>query len=266
MQRLDTVGPALLAVRQSEGTGAPVLLCHGNSMGAAIFDPLLDSPLGARYRMIAVDLPGHGDSPRNEERYTPPQLVQSLVEVAEALRLKRPALVGHSLGGHLMIGVAQQLGAVRGVFAFGTPLLQSAAAAAEAFLPHPAVGLLFQGPLREEEQASLAALLAPGGGDDAALVLRLLRRTDARFRSVLASALLAGHADEVAIARGLDAPVALAHGSDDPLVNLAYLERLELPNLWRGKVQIIDGAGHVPQLDAPDRLHSLLGEFLDEVA
>ncbi len=254
-----------MAVRQSSGTVGAALFCHGNSLAAELFHKQLRSSLGERIRLIAVDLPGHGDSPDVPDLYSPPALVGTIIEVIEELDLQRPVLVGHSLGGHLMTAVASAVAEPRGLFLIGTPLLTSAAAAGEAFQLDTAAGLLFKQELDDAEVSSLSTLLIPGGGADAELVKRAVRRTDPRFRSSMAAALQNDCPDEVALARTMQAPVALTLGAEDPVINHSYMERLELPNLWRGEIQFIDDAGHVPQLDAPERLNELLKEFMDEV-
>lgn len=265
MPTTSLVGSSGISVRQSTGTLGPVLMCHGNSLAAEVFDRQLSSALGQRYRMIALDLPGHGGSAWDPGKYTVAALVNAIGDVIEALELERPALVGHSLGGHLMAAVAAAQPAPRGLFVVGTPLLSCAADVATAFQPHPAVGLLFTAELNDDEVETLAALMAPEEGADRRRVARVLRKTDPRFRMALAADLQGHHVDEVGLAAALDAPVALVAGDADPLVNRAYLEGLALPNLWRGALQIIEGAGHAPQIDEPERFGALLGAFLDAV-
>src|ERR1700677_4384860 len=52
-----------IAVHESSaGQGPPVVLIHGNSSSSSVFSRQLDGALGERFRLIAVDLPGHGAS------------------------------------------------------------------------------------------------------------------------------------------------------------------------------------------------------------
>ena len=51
-----------IAVSDSAGAGSAVLMIHGNSSCKEVFRHQLESPLGARLRLIAMDLPGHGAS------------------------------------------------------------------------------------------------------------------------------------------------------------------------------------------------------------
>jgi pimeloyl-ACP methyl ester carboxylesterase len=58
----------------------------------------------AGYRVIAVDLKGHGlsDKPLSAAEYTIESLVEHLHEILDALELERPLLVGHSMSGSLL--------------------------------------------------------------------------------------------------------------------------------------------------------------------
>lgn len=51
-----------IAIRESRGNGTPLLMIHGNSSAGAIFAPQLEGEIGRNWRVIAPDLPGHGQS------------------------------------------------------------------------------------------------------------------------------------------------------------------------------------------------------------
>lgn len=52
----------MIAVEERGEHGLPVLFIHGNSSCSAVFDAQLNGPLAAEHRLIAIDLPGHGES------------------------------------------------------------------------------------------------------------------------------------------------------------------------------------------------------------
>ena len=56
------VGQQRIAAYESAGTGRPIVLIHGNSASSRVWQKQLEGPLGRKYRLIAIDLPGHGDS------------------------------------------------------------------------------------------------------------------------------------------------------------------------------------------------------------
>ena len=69
------IGEQTIAGFESQVTGRPILLIHGNSSSSRIWQKQLQGPLGAKYRLIAIDLPGHGASsppPNPEQDYSGP--------------------------------------------------------------------------------------------------------------------------------------------------------------------------------------------------
>ena len=80
-----------------QGRGPPVLLLHGmGGLGAEILAPL--GLLADRYRLIAVDRPGYGDSfGRPEDAMSPPAQAAWLLDVLDRLGVPRALLVAHSL-------------------------------------------------------------------------------------------------------------------------------------------------------------------------
>lgn len=79
--------------------GVPLILVHGFGNDAHIWDEF--APLvAAHYRVLALDLRGHGDSAHDpERRYHWDDHVRDLEAVTGALEIERMVLVGHSLGG-----------------------------------------------------------------------------------------------------------------------------------------------------------------------
>jgi pimeloyl-ACP methyl ester carboxylesterase len=90
-----------LAALQWGDPGAPPLLAlHGWLDNAASFAPLAPL-LAAHRRVIALDLPGHGHSahlPKGVHRYNNLDQVDRILDFADALKLERFDLLGHSLG------------------------------------------------------------------------------------------------------------------------------------------------------------------------
>ncbi len=81
--------------------GVPMILIHGFGNEAHIWDDFAPQVAG-HYRVIALDLRGHGDSDWDpESRYDYPHHVADLEAVVNALGIERMVLVAHSLGGRV---------------------------------------------------------------------------------------------------------------------------------------------------------------------
>jgi len=103
------------------GAGAPIVFIHGLGTSAATFDACATA-LAEHHLTVAVDLPGHGDSPSPEdtEAFTRDAALADLDVILESL--DEPAvLVGHSLGGYLALAhAATRPGVARGVVVLNT--------------------------------------------------------------------------------------------------------------------------------------------------
>lgn len=258
-----------IAVTSSSGSGPAVLLIHGNSASGQSFLHQLNSPLGDRHRLVAIDLPGHGQSARAtdpQNTNTLPGYADVVVDVVNQLDLGKAVLVGWSLGGHIALEAEHLLPNAAGLLIFGTPPIAFPPAMEAAFLPHPAMGAAFTEELNEAQiEAFVQAFFNPGVTDIPAAFLEDVRRTDGRARSSLAASIRPnGYRDEVEIVAQLSKPLAILQGEGEQLVNLAYLQGLTAPTLWRQAVQVIPGAGHAPHWEQPEKFNALLEAFIQD--
>jgi pimeloyl-ACP methyl ester carboxylesterase len=266
-----SVDDTRLEVLRSASKGPPVLLCHSNSTSATCFAQLLDGPVGERYALHALSFPGHGSSDRVGEQLTRhasiPGLAELIIASIAAFGWSEYALVGHSLGGHVLLEALERLPGARGLMLVSAPPIDLAALG-KAFRPDPSEGLLFKGSLSEREAASLAdCLLRPHAGDGPLQVLlrRSILQTDPAFRLGLGASLGAGQLlDERAIAQRASVSMALAFGSEDVFLAPDYCACAELGSPWRGGVHAFEGAGHSLHLTHGEAFAMLLRDFLGD--
>jgi len=102
------------------GSGRPLVLVHGITESRRTWDPLIAPSIAAGYRVVAVDLRGHGDSSKVPP-YDLATMAADLGAVLEAERLHDALLVGHSLGGAVVSAYAAG-GPCRGVVNVDQPL------------------------------------------------------------------------------------------------------------------------------------------------
>ena len=254
-----------VAVRESAGAGKPIVFIHGNSSSSRAFRRQLDGPLGQRRRLIAFDLMGFGDSDRASDLkgYLLPGQAETVVAVAEALGAANAVFVGWSLGGHILLEAAPDLGKARGFAIYGTPPIAIPPAMDGAFLPNPAVGIGFTPDITKEmAEAYVASFFAPGFADVPASFVEDAVKADGMARAqVYASLDPPIYRDEVKVVEELKAPLAILHGAKDTLINGAYFASLRAPTLWRGAVQTIGAAGHAPHWETPVAFDRLIEAF-----
>jgi pimeloyl-ACP methyl ester carboxylesterase len=266
-QKIDAPNGAI-AVHQSAGQGPPVVLIHGNSSSSRVFLRPLELTLGQCFRLVAVDLPGHGasDNAKDPSAYSLPGHARAVRAALEALGIDQAHFIGWSLGGHVALEMAPDLRDPRGFVIFGTPPLTSGEAMREAFLPNPAMKVTFQESVDSiEASAYVTAFFRPGFADIPPFFIDDVLRTDGRARSNLGASIRPGGArDEGAVVRDLKVPLAVLHGGEEQLVNARYFGSVAMPTLWRGAVQMIPEAGHTPQWETPQIFDALIEAFLKE--
>lgn len=99
-----------ISVEESGSIGTPCVLLHGRGECSGVWRTLTDAA-SAEHRFVSIDLRGHGDSSWDPERaYDSPTLAGDVLQVLLAMNIRKPVLIGHSLGG----SVALQLNALLG--------------------------------------------------------------------------------------------------------------------------------------------------------
>jgi non-heme chloroperoxidase len=95
-----------------KGQGRTLLLVPGWSQTAQCYQKQIDG-LSDRYRVIAVDMRGHGDSPKPSTGYRIARLAADLHDFILAHDLRDIALGGHSMGASIIWSYLEQFGADR---------------------------------------------------------------------------------------------------------------------------------------------------------
>lgn len=112
-------------------SGQPVaVLVHGGAAHAGWWDHVAPH-LCAGHRVLAIDLSGHGDSD-HRETYSLQTWADEVLAVAEAESDAPPVLLGHSMGGFVVLTAAQRHGdRVRGAAAIDSPVREMSPEAKE---------------------------------------------------------------------------------------------------------------------------------------
>lgn len=92
---------------EQTGDGPPLMLLHGFTGSCDTWSTFVSS-LGRHFRMIAVDLPGHGlsDIPADPRRFRMDRASHDLLALLDWLGLDRISLLGYSMGGRLALHLA----------------------------------------------------------------------------------------------------------------------------------------------------------------
>jgi len=96
-----------IKVRYSDtGKGRVIVLLHGFLGSHKIWQEYIKT-LSKKFRVIAVDLPGHGETPAIGYYHSMEMLAQSVKAVLDSIGVRRYVLVGHSMGGYAALAFAE---------------------------------------------------------------------------------------------------------------------------------------------------------------
>jgi pimeloyl-ACP methyl ester carboxylesterase len=253
-----------IRVTDTGGAGLPLLMLHGSGASRRVFEHQLSSQLAERHRLIALDLPGHGESSDARDPswgYSLPGFADIVADVLHALQIERVAAFGWSLGGHIAVELMHRHPGVAGVVLTGAPpLARGPIAMLRGF--HANWDMLLASKEKfTQRDIERWAELCYGNAASSALIADI-QRTDGRVRAVFSRSMMRGEgADQKRTVEDARVPVAIIDGERDPIIRHSYAAGLDIPTLWDGHVHVLPGASHAAFRDAPDRFNALLMRF-----
>lgn len=245
-----------------------VVFIHGNSSCKAAFFHQYECLREAGYGVLALDLPGHGDSANAQDPetgYTIPAYAQLVRRLCDQIGVTRPLICGWSLGGHIAIEMAGSHSDYSGLMIFGTPPvgpgmehLQSA------FLPADVGDVTgAEDPPSDRLEAYIRAVY--GTLDPVPDTLRAAGfRADGRSRSKMFEHWASGQSghSQRDVVQAWRKPLIVLHGADDAFVSADYIQTLDMPGDGAGPTfQLIKDVGHAPFLEGPDAFNEILLGF-----
>jgi len=225
------------------------------------------STLARSRRLIAFDLPGHGDSsdaPDPNRTYTRPGLAEATVELLDQLGITEVIVVGWGLGGHVGLEMLASYPQLRGLMIIGTPPV-SRDNIAQGFKAAPHMGIVSRSNLSPAEiEVLTTAIFGPSGEP---FLYEAVARSDGRCRQRLFESARAGEGlDHRQTVASSPIPLAVVNGAANRLINIDYLDLLAYASLWEGQCLRLPGLGHAPFWESPEVFNPLLERFLHDVA
>jgi pyruvate dehydrogenase E2 component (dihydrolipoamide acetyltransferase) len=257
--QVTDVGGRKISYAGAGAGGDVVLLIHGygGDKNSWLF---LQEPLAARFRVYALDLPGHGTSAKDVGTDPAGVLADAVTGVLDAVGASRAHLVGHSMGGAVALAVAARdprraasvtLIAPTG---FGRQInagyLRGFADAQTRRELKPLVAQLFA-----DERLMTRQLV------DDLLAYKRLDGVDEALRALL-DTLLDGDTQRMDSAAALSAvsdgvPVTVVWGRADQIIPAAQAD--SVPGAVR---HLVDGAGHMPHMERPAAVQAAIEETI----
>jgi len=241
------------------GSGDCAVLIHGHPFDRTLWEPQL-AALRDGFRVLAPDLRGFGESPVTAGSVTMRQYAADVEGLLDDLGIGRAAIIGLSMGGL----VTMELAAARPERYWAIGLV---ATTAEPVTPHERVTRRQRADAVERDGMGVLVDYMHTGLYGPACPPAIRDRVDAMMAAASpagAAAALRGRADRPdyrpVLAR-LDIPALVCAGSADPWSNREVTAEM-IACLKRPEVLMIDGAGHLPNLEAEREFNDALRAFL----
>ena len=249
-----------------EGSGPLVVMVPGLGDLKEEYRFLAPELVEAGYRVVTMDIRGHGKSSVNWSDHTSAALGSDVVALVEHLGAGRATVVGTSMGaGAAAWAAAEAPEAIGGLVLIGPFVRDVPLPWWKNALFRAVVRTAFVGPWGPAAwgmyYASLYPTAKPADFESykAALVANL--KEDGRM-AALQAMLAAGKADVEERLGDVRAPTLVVMGSKDPDFDDPAAEAETVAGLLRGSVQVIDGAGHYPHAEMPEATAPAILGFL----
>ena len=242
-----------LAFIDTGGKRPVLVLLHGFTDSSRSFVPMM--PFLDQFRLVALDLPGHGASDALGPQTIAP-MIDDVVDLIKSMGLGRFGLVGHSMGSSVATGVAARLGPAV------TALILLAGARRPRLDNNAIIDPIraFIDPINPEDPFFNDWLhtTLPVDMD----FLKLVRKEAAAVGASVWNELLGDfpNIDLAVWADAVTAPVLSIGGSEDRL--FSAMDRAELELVFgRCDTKILAGLGHSPHWESPETVARLISGF-----
>jgi len=257
-ETVEVGGKPIQYLKMGEGEGVPLILLHGfgGDINVWVFNREALSEGGRT--VYALDLPGHGGSTKDVGEGDLASFVNVLAGFMDEMGIGEAHLFGHSMGG-----------AIAAAFAREHPeRVRSLALIASAGLGEEINGEYIEGFIaanrRKEMKNTLGLLFADPELVNRQLVNDVIRfkrldGVDEALRKVADNFFPNGRQADVPDLSGVEVPMLVVWGKEDRVLPVAHAQ-----NVPEGaRVEVFEGVGHMPQMEAAGATNRVIGEFLD---
>lgn len=215
--------------------------------------------LAAHHECITMDLPGFGDA-ASISGFSVREMLDQVLETIRSLELSRFILVGHSMSGK----VALSLAALGEPGSVGLILVAPSPPSPEPIEERNRQKMLGFRRNRADAENYLDGITAKhlAGEVRERAIEDFIRSSPQAWSAWLECGSREDWSKQVGI---VECPALVITGETDPSLSAAVQETLTLPHLRHGAIQVISDCGHLPMMEAPEKMAFSIAQFVDQV-
>jgi pimeloyl-ACP methyl ester carboxylesterase len=242
---------------ETHGYGKPALVfVHGWSCDRTYWNDQV-KPFSQKYEVVTIDLAGHGESGIERDDWTIESFGDDVASVVQSLGLNEVILIGHSMGGDVIVAAAQRLpNRVKGLIwvdvykelgNYNTP------GEIESFVAP------FRNAFEEKTHSFVTGMFQPGA--DPALVKRVAKDMSSAPAEIAIGSLRSAVSYDRKVTVALDVmklPVIAINPTEPPTDSLSLKK-------YGVKTVLMPGVGHFLMMEKPVEFNGLLFSAIDEL-
>ncbi|MEP6636904.1 MAG: alpha/beta fold hydrolase [Acidobacteriota bacterium] len=247
------------------GSGPSVVLLHGYPFNRSMWSEQVEE-LKQHHRVIVPDLRGHGGSAVTPAPATMQNMAADVASLLETLNVSRATIAGLSMGGYVALAYYRLFPLRVRSLVLADTRSQADSEEAKQNREQQAEKALREG-MEGIADALLPRLLAPETVTRHPEIVKRVRQMMADTDPEGAAAALQGMAqrqDQTAFLSRIIAPTLILVGKEDAVTPVADAELMHR-EVGGSRLQVIEGAGHISNLEQPEEFNAALVKFLRDV-
>ena len=247
------------------GTGPPIVLIHGYPFNRSLWTEQTEA-LNSKYRVVAPDLRGFGESDSSEGTATMARMAEDVAALMDALAIERAVIGGLSMGGYVALAFARMFPARVKALVLADTRAQADSEEGKQTRHQQAEKALSEG-MAGIADAMLPKLLTPDTVSKRPELVKRVRDMMLKTKPEGAAAALLGMAerdDQTEFISSIRVPALILVGREDAITPVADSEKMQ-SRIEGSRLVVIENAGHVSNLEQTEQFNDALLGFLSTV-
>lgn len=248
------------------GTGTPVLFLHSFGHNKNLWYPQLTHFVELGYRVIAPDMPGHGDSSFHPDDHTVDGIGRAYIEFLGKIEVPKAVVAGISIGGYIALKMWAQASDVMS----GLVMICSKAEADSDEIKERRRGQIEN--IRKNGLENFVETTAPKRVSPATVEnrpwvvdwIKMMNYTVSAEANALTLEAMALKEDDTGTLPTIDVPALILSGSDDIFIPEDSPYNLE-KGIPDAEHHVVPDTGHVASLENPTAVNTRLEAFLKKI-